>query len=37
MIIITTADVGLGLGLGFYLGTGSKSSDLNEIFLMRYK
>jgi hypothetical protein len=26
-----------GVTLGFYFGTGSKSSDLNEIFLMCYK
>jgi hypothetical protein len=26
-----------GVTLGFYFETGSKSSDLNEIFLMCYK
>jgi hypothetical protein len=26
-----------GVTLGFYFGTGSKSSDLNEFFLMCYK
>jgi hypothetical protein len=26
-----------GVTLGFYFGTGSKSSDLNEMFLMCYK
>jgi hypothetical protein len=26
-----------GVTLGFYFGTGSKSADLNEFFLMCYK
>jgi hypothetical protein len=33
----TIRDSDSGVTLGFYFGTGSKSSDLNEIFLMCYK